>query len=159
MPQRRAVKDENVGEVLSRRRAGQTLREIQVWLEGIGESASIASLHRLINELGELAQTAASEQAAVLSVPIDVELPPAERLRNLRHAVAEERRAAKVGVEDDWKRYHSALKMTFELIKVELRPAAVAQAGAPAAAPAPEPVVFEVDGKPFDLSGGNRPQA
>lgn len=49
----------------------------------------------------------------------------------------------------------------FELIKVELRPAAVAQAGAPAAAPAPDPVVFEVDGKPFDLSGasGQRPTA
>lgn len=159
MGHRRAIQDEQLEELLSRRRAGQKLRDIQLWLKDIGQPASIGTIHNVLAELGELSQTAAADRADAVAVPIEDETPPAERMKQLRHAVAKERAAAKLNVEEDWKRYHSALKMTFELIKVELRPAAVAQAGAPAAAPAPEPVVFEVDGKPFDLSGGNRPQA
>jgi hypothetical protein len=97
-------------------------------------------------------------------VPADLVIPdaepsdPDERRRVLRYEVAQERRDARVDKDADWKRYHSAIRMSLELLKLDTQP----QAGEPqtaAAAQAADKPALDADALRKELEDARKEAA
>lgn len=105
--------------MLRRHKDGQTLRQLAEWLKGLGCEAALNTIRAELARAGQRAE-----------VPADLVLPEAEpespedRRRLLRYEVAQERKDARADKDADWKRYHSALRMSLDLLKIDTKPTA-----------------------------------
>lgn len=118
MANRRAINPDTLPELLSRHRAGESLRSLSAWLITQGCKASIETIRAELARAGQAAQ----ERPEIVLPEADPESVP-DLLRVLRYEVAQERREARLDRARDWKRYHSALRLTRELCKMDGRPA------------------------------------
>lgn len=119
MANRRAIEPEHVPELIRRHRAGETLRALAEWLKGLGCEAAPNTIRAELARAGLRAEVPAD-----LVIPDAEPADPDERRRVLRYEVAQERRDARVDKDADWKRYHSAIRMSLELLKLDTKPQA-----------------------------------
>ena len=117
MANRRAIEPEHVPELIRRHRSGETLRALAEWLKGIGCDAAPNTIRAELARAGLRAEVPAD-----LVIPDAEPADPDERRRVLRWEVAQERRDARVDKDADWKRYHSAIRMSLELLKLDTKP-------------------------------------
>lgn len=136
----RTINQEMVPELIARHKNGATLKELVGWLAEQGCKTGIETVRAELARCGQAAQ-----------VPRTFVVPEAEpetieeRRRILRYEVAQEKRRAQLVCDADPKRYHSALRLSFELLKFDARPQPTKPAEVPAQEQPPAPsdhVVF-----------------
>ena len=138
MARRRSINLDKVPELVARHKAGATLRELVEWLKTEGCTAAIETVR------GELARAGqVFEQRPDVVIPEAEPETAADRIKLLRHEVSQERAEARKHRALDWKRYHSAMRLTMDVAKFEAKPAPGPAPGPAAeglAKPAPEVV-------------------
>ena len=135
MANRRTINRDILPLLVERHKAGESLRKLVSWLAEQGIKTGIETVRRELARAGFTAE-----------VPPEVVIPAAEpetleeRRKLLRYEVAQERRDARVDKDADWKRYHGALRLSFELLKFDARPQPQDKPGDPVPEQPPAPV-------------------
>jgi hypothetical protein len=160
MANRRAINLDILPELLNRHRGGESLRSLSAWLITKGCKVSIETIRAELARSGQAAQ----ERPEVVLPEAEPEAMP-DCLRVLRYEIAQERREARLDRARDWKRYHSALRLTKELYKLDARPASKPPGNQPEPPPKPQTdhVIF-LDDPTFSAAemndaSGRSPQA
>lgn len=142
MANRRTINRDILPLLVERHKAGESLRKLVSWLAEQGIKTGIETVRRELARAGFVAE-----------VPAEVVIPAAEpetleeRRKLLRYEVAQERRDARVDKDADWKRYHSALRLSQALLQIDAKAIAppAPEPPAPSAIPVAQPTQADLD--------------